>query len=533
MNIDRASFGAIFLFFLCFTVVATYFVVSFGAFEHISIGGKNYLHVADDHMITQRVAYNFFLTGQPFFNDGEAVSANTSLFWPIILSVLYYPFGFNSVLAFVILLSAAMSGLTITIASAIAPTLRLRVLSAAFILLSPVILRYGASGWEHIPQMLLTTCGLALIFYQSKPDELSIPYKALLFFAVAFAVRPDGALIVAIATLVWFFSDNRYRQVKSYVGAAILLPIPVLYLWLMHSYYGDFVPNTAHLKILPLFQRLELGVAYVLNIGQSGLVPLCLLFLGLLPGKSAFARFVFRLGVAQTLYIIYVGGDVFLDGRFYLLLFPIIATTTIVELERVFGKDRGEIAALAIAVVGLGIWHAPTTLRSLVYYKKAESTAIQQQVHVAHGINQHLMPSDGSVGMHWLGVAYHMPAYHIVDFLGKSEPVIAKSDPKTGPIGHNKWDYEYAFDSYDIAAIPMREETVTAVTAPGYSLSTSDTMFWEIGVQEILDRGNYVFVPAKAFENPEGGFGLFVRQDLIDRFDCSVKESGKISICTQ
>ena len=46
------------------------------------------VHLADDSMITLRVALNMASHGVPYFNTSEAVAANTSLFWPIIVAPL-------------------------------------------------------------------------------------------------------------------------------------------------------------------------------------------------------------------------------------------------------------------------------------------------------------------------------------------------------------------------------------------------------------------------------------------------------------
>jgi hypothetical protein len=121
----------------------------------------------------------------------------------------------------------------------------------------------------------------------------------------------------------------------------------------------------------------------------------------------------------------------------------------------------------------------------------------QSQVVLAAGLAQRLNPDVGSIGMHALGIGYHMPEFHIVDFLGKAEPYIARSTAHPGRIGHNKWDYDYAFSNYDIAAvsmpISMPISMVKRVRAPNYQPRKTGDQFWDIAILKMLSSGDYRF----------------------------------------
>ena len=129
---------------------------------------------------------------------------------------------------------------------------------------------------------------------------------------------------------------------------------------------------------------------------------------------------------------------------------------------------------------------------------------------------QHISPDDGSIGLHYLGIGFHFLDFHVVDFLGKAEPHIARTAVRIGPIGHNKWDYDHAFEKYKIAIIPMPDTTVENILSDNYVITKKSLIFWEICALKALSSGNYEFIPAKVFGNKS--FGALVRKDLAERF---------------
>jgi hypothetical protein len=72
----------------------------------------------------------------------------------------------------------------------------------------------------------------------------------------------------------------------------------------------------------------------------------------------------------------------------------------------------------------------------------ASASATSAQYGLARIISENFNPSDGPVGLYWLGIGFHMPSFEIADFLGKADELIAQQTVKWGPPGHNKWDSE-------------------------------------------------------------------------------------------
>lgn len=248
-----------------------------------------------------------------------------------------------------------------------------------------------------------------------------------------------------------------------------------------------------------------------------GLAPLLLIVLFFIKSKDHFSRFFLLLGCTHVSYVILVGGDVFGHGRFFILLLPTLVFVTLYEINKSslsYNKESLKISLLSVIVLLTIVGNYQLILRSTLQSER-DSAAVEQ-IRVLHKVSERLDPSDGSIGMHYLGVSYHIPEFHVVDFLGKAEPYIASTPPKYGPIGHNRWDYQYAFERYNIAVVPITDSMVLEVSSPQFTLTQRNFMFWQECVQLMLHSGAYVYLSSEYFGN--SSFGAFVRKDLAEKF---------------
>ncbi|MEO1562370.1 MAG: hypothetical protein AAFR98_02950 [Pseudomonadota bacterium] len=481
--------------------------------------GKLFWHVADDQMITQRVAYNFWRDGLPYFNQGEAVAASTSLFWPIFLSQLYHIFDHRTAVYALIILSLGLTASSIAIASYLISSRTLQAVLVVAAVASPPVMRYGGSGWEHIPQMFFITVGLMLIAKSSlESGLLKVPTLALILVCVSFLFRVDSAVLIAVIFVCWLFTDNRFTKTASYGIAIGLLVIPAAYLIGMNYYYQDFVPNTAYLKLSTPMEAIHLGVSYILDLNKVWLFPIFVFALIGLTPSLIFKNFLIIVSICQIIYVVLIGGDVFKDARFLLSLLPTVFFFTfhlIETLERPVSPRNLVVAATIVLFTGSSIL---TEQSGRIFNANEENIAYQDiegHLRISSFVRCALEPSDGSVGLHYLGTAYHFPEFHAVDFLGKAEPYIARSDPKFGSVGHNKWDYPYAFSRYDIAIIPVLEVAVDEVRRPGFELPEENEVYLLEMSQYVEGTNDYVFFSASTFGNTRTG--LYLRQDLTQR----------------
>lgn len=523
------------------SLISFIFLLFLGPTEVIPmISGETFFHLLDDQMITQRVSYNFWKNGQPFFNLSDSVSANTSLFWPIILSYIYYFSSHEKAVFFTALLSVGIFSFAIFISVLYEESISRIIAKAMVPTISSTAITYATSGWEHIPQMLFFTAGAVLILQSNRKcaglHDLNVPTSSLLLVSISFIFRPDSAILIAPIGVFWFLTIHRYKKPSSYIISAALLLIPIVYIYSMEHFYGDIIPNTAHLKFLPITQRIENGIYYILSPEKAGLT---LIALGILVWKRAMLEISEKLLLSfiaiYVFYIVLIGGDVFNYGRFFIVLLPSISILIINLLSRVIDGRSGnntegaiQLVAIAGVIVFVELFSTTFLFREVVQHRKEVSNIgnisdIKSQIFLSKKISESLDPADGSIGLHWLGIAYHLPEFHVVDFLGKAEPHIAKTPPKYGPVGHNKWDYDYAFRKYDIAAVPMPSHLIEwerkHSNAP---LKMKNFMFWDVATRNLLRNQDYTFLyPKDMGLDSRISFGMFIRNDLLKKFKVS------------
>lgn len=475
------------------------------------------VHLEDDNMITLRVAMTMADAGVPYFNPGEAVAANTSLFWPLILAPFGRLLGGASLPEALFYASTVMSVAAAMFAAGLAGGRAAGVFLLAAILLNPGMVKYGGSGWEHIPQMLALTLGFsAILANRSRRFDLD----ALGFGAIClgFALRPDAAVLAAGTWVFFALSHLRSRPLATLAVSVAGLAVPVVYVVLMLTWYGDVVPNTYHLKGAGLGE-LNRGLAYLSTPRLSGLVPaLSLLTLVLVFRRGALApagdravALILLLHVASTAFS---GGDVFSAGRFYLALLPIAFVLLVRALGRMHPQG-GVGAAALLLVLGLSMgvpdWRGPLAARDTL----AAGNKMTSHVALTAVIAERLSPDDGSIGLHRLGQGYHLRAFHVVDFLGKAETHIARTPAQRGPKGHNKWDYEHAFDTYRIAAAPFPMSEADLLDYA--ELPPHNWMYLWIFGRKLITEGDYTLLTPEALGLASPHWGLFVRNDLVER----------------
>lgn len=474
-----------------------------------------HIHTADDHMITMRVAYNYLEYGVPYFNKNEPVSANTSLFWPLVLGSTIMHLGPVAAVVTNILISTAISVFIIIVATSILKSYSQRATATVLILGSATFFDYAVTGWEHIPQCLFFTLGLISI-YNSSEIKFHIPNKAMALVCISFLFRPDSAMVILLSGIVWFFHCQNYKKNSTYIWSFIFLTLPTAYIIMMEHYYGSMLPNTVALKNLSLFQSLTAGLEYVFDPSKSGIVPVLLALILLLRPKQPFSQFLLVLGAGHLVYVIYVGGDVFGNGRFFILLMPTVVAVFFNELymKGFWPSSDNAKRVICSLVIVLSLASNYKDITKDLFPTKM--TPVQEQVNLLNIAQEKISPKDGSIGLHYLGLGYHFPNFHIVDFLGKAEPHIARTSVKFGPIGHNRWDYDYALEKYNIVIIPIQDSVIEEVSKTDFILEKEDWMFLKVGAQAALGSGMYEYIPADHFGN--NTFGALVRTDQIDRF---------------
>lgn len=526
-----------------FAIAALFFVLSmhvcgsaFG-FRVGATGAPRFL-VADDSMITLRVANNFAHHLGPYFNAGERTAANTSLFWPMLLSPAFRVYtDLARTVAILSVLSAACASLTLALVVLFAGNFRTALSSGITLLLLPGLSEYGASVWEHIPQMLLVT--LAFQVFLGWVPRIHEAYRievCLMLLAFAFLLRPDTlplAVAVVAGSLLY-----RLRWTALTTAASAVFALTVIgYLLLHHHLYDSFVPNTYYLKVRFGAASIRAGLTYVAVSVKQSVIPLFILALGFLSvcyRRRDFFQVKESIVVAalflQTAYIVCVGGDVFLYGRFFFLVGPI--ATTLLWKKFWQGLPDGTsyekrvlvstlVITTTVSALCISLVQTSKGLNSLTTFQAGFSTPEVQpyanQVVLAEYLRSRVKPEDGQIGLFALGaLSYYLPEYKVADFLGKADKMIAHEPVHWGPIGHNKWDFVHTLRDRNVSVIPFtmrgNQEARQAVA------KHEDFSFADAFQLDPYLFAHYTYRSSEQLHTP-GTEGLFIRNDLLSRFD--------------
>lgn len=432
----------------------------------------------DDVMITLRAAYFLWETGSPVMNNSDTAQAATSYLMPIIIAPLFSFLSFNGVVlatALIGVLSTAITAILIYINS---PRERRLILTAAFFA-NATTLYYLYSGWEPLLQALLIT----VFFLLAIKEDSSKATLALTgaFGALAVLARADSVILTLPVIACIALSCTKSK--RNLIPLIVFCAIGAIYAALQYHWFQTFTPTTARLKAGTL-PSLDYSLNYYLGLLSFGGAALAipLVFLSRVGDiRNATAPHIAAIvGIALSYIYCFAVSDVFAAGRMYIapLALAAIVSATLPSRHQTFPvrttQSLGSIFIVALILVSI-YWMPKGGLQEriempFVRIKAGESnqivakylqprisdgSAAADQVALAYYIENNISPKEGSIGLFYLGTGYQLPEYEVADFLGKSDEAIARTKPKWGPPGHNKWDIDKTIEKWNPAAIPL------------------------------------------------------------------------------
>ena len=270
--------------------------------------------------------------------------------------------------------------------------------------------------------------------------------------------RPDGPLftvgLVAALLLV------RGIRKPTILLAARLVSLPFVMvagqLVFRLAYYGQWVPNTALVKIGFSWHRLAEGAAYlgsgVWALLELSLLAVALMILALTDGKRR-GRAVILLSFALLwcAYIVFVGGDIFEAFRHLIPLIVVLVFGLLVGLQSLSSRLHHRAAHVAVLVgvvlmassFGWRQFNHPEIVRAAdnrhVWYGQGIATTLKQ----AFGDDDPLLAvSAAGCFPYWTG-------FRCLDMLGLNDRHIARARPEdfgTGPLAPELGDADYLLD---------------------------------------------------------------------------------------
>jgi arabinofuranosyltransferase len=250
------------------------------------------------------------------------------------------------------------------------------VVALAFLAFAAPVAVWAIGGLEQPLYSALLAAAVPLAFrvIDRSESELRSTWGLSVLLGLVSVTRPDGLIFPAVTAVSILLAGLLRRQPAPVAHATLTLLWPVVLsaaqLAFRLLYYGEFVPNTALVKIAGTATHRVFGAEYVTSalwalwpfsfLGLAGLAVLVAV-------RATRARGFLLLGLAAvwTSYVIYIGGDIFPAYRHLTPLIVLFA----------FALAEG-FALLFTAIGSRSLWSyalAALALVALVPYSRAQA----------------------------------------------------------------------------------------------------------------------------------------------------------------
>ncbi len=440
----------------------------------LSLDRTRHWGIFDDALISMRYAWNLAQGHGLVWNPGERVEGYSNLLTTLLMALFCTVFDRRTAC-----LAVALTGVATVLAAAYV-TCRLaarlagpgRATCPPALALASALTFYPLSYWSlsGMETGLVTVLFLGALLATERWAETGRDRYSIatgLALGLLCVARPDGVLLAAIGGLGFAHVARRrdgsswWRRVWPVAGVA-LIP-PAIQLLVRLAYYRSLVPNTYVLKLglLPLGERLRNGLGFVRPFWPAALTLLAALGFALRRRPSRLAWVATTSLLTLLAYQVAVGGD---PWRYWRIVTPAVPLAMAVGAHGLWtamvrggaspaGRMVQRAVALTILACGLAVLNAPFLQEATFRQRPYQWEGNVRNVRVAEALGEILGP-DASVGVYWAGSVPYYTELKAVDFLGKTDPVIARTAPDlSGAVawsgmnsvpGHNKYDLHHS-----------------------------------------------------------------------------------------
>jgi arabinofuranosyltransferase len=422
---------------------------------------RYYPFLSDDALISLRYADRFIRGLGLTWNDGERVEGYSNLLW-ILASSGLGALGIDLVAAVRILgvacTALAILAITMSCARTKAFSVAGMVGGSLFLALSGPIAVWAVGGLEQplVAGLLAVACTLSLSMIEDcgTPRMMSALAPGLLYGLLGIT-RPDGILFggLAFVSLVVAGPVSGQAVMRALLfGVAAALPF-LGQLGFRLAYYGEWVPNTALVKLSIGAKRASEGLDYLMNAAVF-LAPLvivgglALLFL-LYRKRWRTVVFLALPAIGWAAYVVLIGGDIFPAHRHAVPLI-VIASLAVAEALVTLEPERWSIKAPALVMVACALavhawlqFQDPSNRRAIDERWEFKGQVLATLLKKAFGDRQPLITVDAA------GCIAYYTGFPAVDMYGLNDKYIAQHPPANmgqGVIGHELGDGRYALD---------------------------------------------------------------------------------------
>ena len=460
--------------------------------SYVAIDGQRYFGLFDDAMISMRYAWNFSHGLGLVWNAGERVEGYSNLLMTLLMSLA--SLFLDRKLAVLAVQVAAIP--TVLGAAWLARRVAEEAIGAGphrglmgILVLACVLLYYPLSYWTLMGMetgllaLLILACALFGLRWIRRGRSSDLAWMSVTA-GLAFLTRNDSLILSALVFGYAAVASGRRKMDRASLlslarAAAILSLFVLAQTAFRYAYYGELLPNTYFLKLTryPLNIRLLDGSRFVIGfLGQTW--PLFVLAgIGVWRGSQPERIFLLLLMLATLAYQVYVGGDpwdtwrMLAPGMPALFILAVAGATVLASSVR--GLAASKYASAVICLLALiPVWVSDLPFLPDMAVRGPTSAAIANRTNTNAAIAIMALTQPGaSVGVVWAGTLPYYVDRYAIDFLGKSDPYIARlradvsgssgwGDQISIP-GHNKYDLDYS--------IVQRKPTYSQAFAWGYA----------------------------------------------------------------
>ena len=405
--------------------------------------------MADDAFISLRYSQRLANGAGLTWTEGERVEGYSNLLWVLLCAVGGLVTDFVSSARAVGLLSTAGTLLAIGTTFFSRPAgILASVVATVFLALSGPIAVWSIGGLEA-PLVCFLIAVLVLVSVRAVEAPQATRLQ-LFTMATASALvtlsRPDALLLVGAIVLGVVFANGGRTGFR--LATWVAMPSAAAYvaqLIFRLSYYREWIPNTARLKVKWTPSRLEGGFEYLMGSWRV-LLPIVLFAVaGLVVRKLCkqplrAAWVVLCPALFWSAYLVVIGGDIFPGRRHVtvlLVLFAILGAWAFSSLDLRDKRMGSVIVAAGIACIGTGAWWGTSDPKST----DARHERWEWEGEVSGTLFKSAWRAQKPLlAVHSAGCVPFFSELPALDLLGLSDAWIAKHLPPTYGIGSLSYD---------------------------------------------------------------------------------------------
>jgi len=478
--------------------------------------------ISDDAFISLRYAKRLIAGDGLTWTAGQRVEGYSNLLWVLTLSTLGR-LGLDLVVAARLLGATCMLGILVTVAIHQArryPTSIAALSSAAglvFLAFSGPMAVWAIGGLEPPLYGLLLAIAIALMpAVADRPADALRPALWLsLPLGLMCLTRPDGPLFTGAAAASLLLSGWLDKKPRPLLHSMTVLVFPALLtgaqLVFRLAYYGEWIPNTALVKVALSSTRRTFGYDYLWSgIGAfwpfSAIAVAGLLAMIVIRRTRAQGLFLTATALAWSIYVVFVGGDVFPAYRHLIPLIVIFAFAisegTAIFAERAKAQAAYSLVGVAAAIV-LAVGPYVRVQASDKWIRRASTERWEWQAKdLAEVLKTAFQAKQPLVAVTAAGALPYFSDLPSLDMMGLNDYYLPRHRPATfgrGMVGHELGDGRYVLDR-------QPDVIVFDVGSPTPSWRTGEEL-------NAMPEFREFYVPARTrvASIPDGAF-LFIRK---------------------